>query len=208
MGHFQVTHLGASDSRNGSRPPLSWVLLRQVLPSSPRKMGIPPSTDPAIHARAPYFNWSRHITTSLRPSGRTGSRKPTASGEASQIPWSLATSIVPHRNVGSTLSPACKQALRRRWADLIRQVYEVDPLTCLHCGAQMKILAFITRSMTKSSLTHWSSWLECSSKSPSPTGLSSISTAPTPTACDQPAEEVASLHKLSWKRGLPLPHAL
>jgi hypothetical protein len=46
--------------------------------------------------------------------------------------------------------------------------------------------------MTKSSLTHWSSWLECSSISPSPTGISSISTGPMPTGCGQPAEEVAS----------------
>ena len=34
---------------------------------------------------------------------------------------------------------------RRRlsWAKLIRRVYEVDPLLCPFCGAEMKILAFI-----------------------------------------------------------------
>ena len=30
-----------------------------------------------------------------------------------------------------TLSPARKQALRRRWADLIRRVFELDPLLCV-----------------------------------------------------------------------------
>jgi len=32
---------------------------------------------------------------------------------------------------------------RLTWAKLIRRVYEVDPLLCPLCGAEMKILAFI-----------------------------------------------------------------
>lgn len=27
---------------------------------------------------------------------------------------------------------------------MIRKVYEVDPLVCLHCGGKMKIIAFLT----------------------------------------------------------------
>ena len=42
-----------------------------------------------------------------------------------------------------TLSPARKQALRRRWADLIRRVFELDPLLC-PCGGQLRVIAFIT----------------------------------------------------------------
>ena len=34
---------------------------------------------------------------------------------------------------------------RRAWARLIYQVYEVDPLKCPKCGAQMKIIAFIQK---------------------------------------------------------------
>ena len=30
------------------------------------------------------------------------------------------------------------------WAEMIRKVYEVDPLLCPQCGATMKIIAFIT----------------------------------------------------------------
>jgi len=30
------------------------------------------------------------------------------------------------------------------WAEMIRKVYEVDPLTCVQCGATMKIIAFLT----------------------------------------------------------------
>ena len=36
-----------------------------------------------------------------------------------------------------------QRSLRKRWAELIYRIYEVDPLTCRRCGAQMKIVAFI-----------------------------------------------------------------
>lgn len=35
--------------------------------------------------------------------------------------------------------------VRRSWARLIRQVYEVDPLVCSRCGGRMKIIAVIER---------------------------------------------------------------
>jgi hypothetical protein len=35
--------------------------------------------------------------------------------------------------------------LRRRWADLIRRVYQTEPLICPKCGSKMRILAFITQ---------------------------------------------------------------
>jgi hypothetical protein len=54
-------------------------------------------------------------------------------------------------------SPACCSALaakggregramRRAWAQLIKRIYEVDPLVCPTCGAEMKIIAFITEN--------------------------------------------------------------
>ena len=30
------------------------------------------------------------------------------------------------------------------WAEMIRKVYEVDPLVCPRCGGRMKVVAFIT----------------------------------------------------------------
>ena len=33
---------------------------------------------------------------------------------------------------------------RRRWAELLRRIYEVDPLRCPACGGAMRILAFLT----------------------------------------------------------------
>ena len=35
--------------------------------------------------------------------------------------------------------------LRRRWANLIRRVYQADPLICPKCGSLMRILSFITQ---------------------------------------------------------------
>jgi len=36
------------------------------------------------------------------------------------------------------------RALRRSWAQLIKRIYEVDPLMCPSCGSEMKVIAFIT----------------------------------------------------------------
>ena len=36
------------------------------------------------------------------------------------------------------------RALRRSWAQLIKRIYEVDPLVCPTCGSEMKVIAFIT----------------------------------------------------------------
>ena len=33
---------------------------------------------------------------------------------------------------------------QRRWAELLRRIYDVDPLTCPACGGPMRIVAFIT----------------------------------------------------------------
>jgi hypothetical protein len=35
-------------------------------------------------------------------------------------------------------------ALRRRWAELLRRIYEVDPLVCPRCHGPMRIIALIT----------------------------------------------------------------
>jgi len=35
-------------------------------------------------------------------------------------------------------------AMRRSWAQLIKRIYEVDPLVCPSCGSEMKVIAFIT----------------------------------------------------------------
>ncbi len=40
--------------------------------------------------------------------------------------------------------PPSLQEARRRWAELLRRIFEVDPLRCSRCAHEMRIVAFIT----------------------------------------------------------------
>ena len=37
-----------------------------------------------------------------------------------------------------------KRIPSKGWAEMIRKVYEVDPMVCPKCGGTMKVIAFIT----------------------------------------------------------------
>ena len=51
------------------------------------------------------------------------------------------------------------KACRRRWAALIRKVWETDPLKCGKCGGSMKIVAFIDDFLViKKILKHLGLW--------------------------------------------------
>jgi hypothetical protein len=41
--------------------------------------------------------------------------------------------------------PAVLSEAGKRWAELLRRIFEVDPLACPRCGEQMRIVAFITQ---------------------------------------------------------------
>jgi len=41
------------------------------------------------------------------------------------------------------VSSPVRQAAEVAWAKLVRKVYEVDPLECPKCGAQMRVIALI-----------------------------------------------------------------
>ena len=41
--------------------------------------------------------------------------------------------------------PLTFREARRRWAELLRHIFEVDPLRCPACGSEMRIVAFITQ---------------------------------------------------------------
>lgn len=52
------------------------------------------------------------------------------------------------RMAASELDSAERKAARKRWANLIRHIYELDPLVCPRCGGAMKIISFITEGQT------------------------------------------------------------
>jgi len=41
------------------------------------------------------------------------------------------------------LSSAERRIMRQRWAQLIKRMYEVDPLICEKCGSRMRIISVI-----------------------------------------------------------------
>lgn len=43
-----------------------------------------------------------------------------------------------------TIEKECPKIPRRGWDAMIRKVYEVDPMLCPKCGAEMHIIAFLT----------------------------------------------------------------
>jgi len=58
--------------------------------------------------------------------------------------------------------PFAKQC-RQRWAALIKQVYETDPLVCPQCGGAMRIIAFIEKrqeDVLRKILEHCGLWEE------------------------------------------------
>jgi hypothetical protein len=66
------------------------------------------------------------------------------------------------------LSPAERER-RRSWAEMIRRVYEVDPLVCPACGGEMRVVAFITdRAVIKRILDHLAHRARATRAPPSP----------------------------------------
>lgn len=56
---------------------------------------------------------------------------------------------------------------KRAWARLIKQVYEVDPLSCARCGSAMRIIAFIEQpEVIAKILAHLGLWPACAHSPP------------------------------------------
>jgi hypothetical protein len=67
-------------------------------------------------------------------------------------------------------SPA-RQAAKAAWAKLIRKVYEVDPLECPRCGAQMRAIALIQDPAVIERILSWLGlWEPLQPGGPSPPG--------------------------------------
>jgi hypothetical protein len=83
------------------------------------------------HATTRYYGWYAN-----RPSGMRRQAEP--AGADTLVPMVVAPALAPTEAT-------------RRWAALLRQIFEVDPLVCPRCGASMRIIAFITepRVITK-----------------------------------------------------------
>ncbi len=55
--------------------------------------------------------------------------------------------------------PPGSSIFKQRWAELIKKVYEADPLLCPRCGGAMRIIAFIDQpEVIEKILTHLGLW--------------------------------------------------
>ena len=59
-----------------------------------------------------------------------------------------ANTAPPAANDEPAAEPAHRRAVRYAWAMLLARIYEVFPLVCPRCGAEMRIIAFITDGPT------------------------------------------------------------
>ena len=87
-----------------------------------------------------FYGWYSNRTRGYRkrhgPLAKSGVAEPAADDEGTRAPLKV----------------------RRSWARLIRQAYEVDPLVCSRCGGTMKILAVIERpAIVRQILATWAS---------------------------------------------------
>jgi hypothetical protein len=58
----------------------------------------------------------------------------------------------------------------KKWRELIKKVWEVDPLICQHCGAEMKLIALIDDQSVIEKIATSLRYVAAHSCSPSPFG--------------------------------------
>jgi hypothetical protein len=72
-----------------------------------------------------YYDWYARGTRGMR-------RRQAAGGAAVEEPVAITDPV--HWSL---------RAARYRWAELLRRIYEVDPLTCPRCAALLRIVAAV-----------------------------------------------------------------
>jgi hypothetical protein len=82
--------------------------------------------EPRLHL-VHYYGWYSNVSRGRRRNGRDAGL---ATAPAAQVE-------------PDSLSPAERHARRRAWAQLLRRVFEVDPLVCAKCGGKMRVISVI-----------------------------------------------------------------
>src|SRR4029450_9235745 len=76
------------------------------------------------------------------------------------------------------------RARRASWARLLRKIFEVDPLLCT-CGAQMKIVSFITEPRVVDRILRHLASEACKARDPFDPRAPPAAASPSPTSPDQ-----------------------
>jgi hypothetical protein len=106
-----------------------------------------------VHVPAPRLHLTRYYGA-YSNLARGLRRRASTSGEGAA--WGSRSTTPPDPPDPDTSFEAARRSeLRKRWADLLRRVYEADPLLCPHCGSTMRIVAVITeRTVIRKILDH------------------------------------------------------
>ncbi len=156
---------------------LPYLLDPPVAPTAanPSRRAAGPFTPRNAHLVTQHGPWYRYVPESGNWHGGTSTRWIAALSAASQIPEPrkhgvhyfgtyASRSRVFRKKRGITLhslgdkdnskskaepelSPKKRAALRKSWAQLIKRVYQVDPLKC-DCGGTLRVIGFITEPVT------------------------------------------------------------
>ena len=81
------------------------------------------------------------------------------------------------------------------WRECIKKIWEIDPLECPHCHAEMKIISFITEpKLVRKILEHLKLWVQPAISARPPPARAGPSlqlrSGPTPSHEQQPTEEI------------------
>jgi hypothetical protein len=104
-----------------------------------------------------YYGWYSNKSRGLRARAAAECGRGLSAASASADP---APAVASAAAMEEELSRA---EARRRWAALIKRVYEVDPLRCPKCGGEMRVIAFIERrqrDVIRKILEHCGLWEE------------------------------------------------
>jgi hypothetical protein len=113
------------------------LVLAPLEPLERRAALIPP---PRVHRHrvhgvlAPNSPWRAEVTAPAAQASQC------VAGQPADSP-----STVPPSDEPSTADSGRRSA-RHLWARLLARIYEVFPLLCMHCGAEMRFVAFITET--------------------------------------------------------------
>ena len=136
--------------RYTTRPPVSLARL-QLLPGSEQVLHFPKGSgdDPgsATPERIDAMEYVARVLAQIPPPRKHlvryhGFYSSVARGERRRR---QAAEHHPETADARAAPPPDTAAARKRWADLLRRVYEVDPLVCPRCAGTMRVVGFITQ---------------------------------------------------------------
>jgi hypothetical protein len=99
---------------------------------------------PNAHLRSRVVALAKEHTAALALEKSAPDLRGPALEECASSEGRAAAATGPLDSAVAALTDPARSAAPSRWARLIARIYEVSPLTCPGCGAEMRILAFIT----------------------------------------------------------------